>query len=229
MKKQYSKSKPNCKVTFSLPKDAISGAKKVVVVGEFNNWDEANGLPLAAKKDGSFSTIIELATGQSYEFRYLLDDSRWENDWTADAYIPSPFTGIFNSVVSLEIQALVAKAKTPKKTPAKKLAAPKVVAKAPAAKKAPTKKVPAAKKVADKLTMIEGVGPKIAGLLKEDGIDTFAKLSKASQKKLKAVLTAAGPRYKMHNPSSWPKQAGLAAKGEWEVLKKLQEELDGGK
>ncbi|MFK7924086.1 MAG: helix-hairpin-helix domain-containing protein [Bacteroidia bacterium] len=228
MKKQYSKSKPNCKVTFSLPQAAIGQGEKVVVVGEFNNWDEANGLPLAAKKDGSFSTIIELATGQSYEFRYLIDDSRWENDWTADSYVPSPFAGIFNSVVSLEIQPLVEKKKAPKKTPAKKApapktAAPKVVAKTPAAKKAP------AKKVADKLTKIEGIGPKIAGLLKEGGIDTFAKLSKASQKKLKSILDAAGPRYKMHKPGSWPKQAALAAKGDWDALKTLQDELDGGR
>jgi len=212
MKKQYSKTKPSCKVTFSLPKDAVKNATKVVVIGEFNAWSKKQALSLSAKKDGSFATVIELPTGQSFEFRYLIDDSRWENDWTADAYVPSPFHGIFNSVVSLEIQPIVEKKAPAKKTTAKK-----------SAKKTPTKKA------ADKLTMIEGIGPKIAGLLKEDGIDTFAKLAKASQKKLKAVLTAAGPRFKMHNPGSWPKQAGLAAKGEWDKLKKLQDELDGGR
>ncbi|MEL6653060.1 MAG: helix-hairpin-helix domain-containing protein, partial [Bacteroidota bacterium] len=152
------------------------------------------------------------------EFRYLIDDSRWENDWTADAYVPSPFPGIFNSVVSLEIQELKEKKATASKKPAAK--------KAPAKKS--TKKSPAKAK-ADNLTKIEGIGPKIAGLLKEDGIDTFAKLGKASQKKLKAVLDAAGPRFKMHSPSTWPEQAKLAAKGEWDALKKLQDELDGGK
>ncbi|MEL6842058.1 MAG: carbohydrate-binding module family 20 domain-containing protein [Bacteroidota bacterium] len=218
MKKQYSKTKPACKVTFSLPKDAVKGADKVVVIGEFNGWDKKSALPLSEKKDGSYATIIELPTGQSFEFRYLIDDSRWENDWTADAYVPSPFPGIFNSVVSLEIQELKEKKATASKKPAAK--------KAPAKKS--TKKSPAKAK-ADNLTKIEGIGPKIAGLLKEDGIDTFAKLGKASQKKLKAVLDAAGPRFKMHSPSTWPEQAKLAAKGEWDALKKLQDELDGGK
>ncbi|MEL7529731.1 MAG: carbohydrate-binding module family 20 domain-containing protein [Bacteroidota bacterium] len=223
MKKQYSKTKPSCKVTFSLPKDAVKNATKVVVIGEFNSWNKKQALSLTAKKDGSFATVIELPTGQSFEFRYLIDDARWENDWTADAYVPSPFPGIFNSVVSLEMQPL-----EEKKASAKKAAAKKTASKKAPAKKAPAKKA-AVKKAADKLTMIEGIGPKIAGLLKEDGIDTFAKLSKASQKKLKAVLLAAGPRFKMHSPATWPEQAKLAAKGEWDALKKLQDELDGGK
>jgi len=36
-------------------------------------------------------------------------------------------------------------------------------------------------------------------------------------------------RYKMHDPTTWPKQAKLAADGKWDELKKLQDELDGGK
>jgi len=42
-------------------------------------------------------------------------------------------------------------------------------------------------------------------------------------------LTDAGPRYQMHDPTSWPQQSGLAAKGKWEELKTLQDKLDGGK
>ena len=81
----------------------------------------------------------------------------------------------------------------------------------------------------DDLTKIEGVGPKISGLLHDGGIKTFAQLSKSSFSKIKKILVAAGPRYQMHDPTSWPKQAGLAADGKWKELKKLQDKLDGGK
>ena len=81
----------------------------------------------------------------------------------------------------------------------------------------------------DDLTKIEGIGPKISGLLHSGGIPTFRALSNAPVKKIQDILNAAGPRYQMHKPASWPKQAGLAADGKWDVLKKLQDELDGGK
>ena len=91
------------------------------------------------------------------------------------------------------------------------------------------KKAKASKAVKDDLTKIEGIGPKIAGLLNDAGIHTFAALSKASNKKLKDILEAAGSRYRMHDPGSWPRQSKLAAAGKWEELQKLQDELDGGK
>ncbi|MCB9273654.1 MAG: 50S ribosomal protein L27, partial [Lewinellaceae bacterium] len=46
---------------------------------------------------------------------------------------------------------------------------------------------------------------------------------------LQQILEAAGPRYKMHDPATWANQAKLAAKGEWDKLAKLQDELKGGK
>ncbi len=88
----------------------------------------------------------------------------------------------------------------------------------------------AGKKVkADDLKIIEGIGPKIAELLIEGGINTWKGLSEASVDRLKEILDAAGPSYQIHDPSTWPEQAGLAANGEWDVLKKLQDELDGGR
>ena len=42
-------------------------------------------------KDGSFSAKLELDAGREYQFRYLIDGSRWENDWKADKYIPAPY------------------------------------------------------------------------------------------------------------------------------------------
>lgn len=79
------------------------------------------------------------------------------------------------------------------------------------------------------LKVVEGIGPKIEGLLKADGINTWSDLAEASQEKLQAVLDAAGPRYKMAIPRTWPQQAALAAAGDWKALKELQDVLDGGK
>lgn len=194
MKKQYSKTKSTCKVTFSLPAEATSGASSVTLLGDFNEWKEEAGIPLKPQKDGSFKTQVELNTGQRYEFRYLVDGYRWENDYAADTYVPSPFAGVDNGVVELE-------AKPKKATKAKK----------------------------DDLRKIEGIGPKIAGLLKEEGVVTFKDLAATSVEKLKEVLLKAGPRFKMHSPLTWPQQAQLAADGKWEELKKLQDELDGGR
>jgi predicted flap endonuclease-1-like 5' DNA nuclease len=92
----------------------------------------------------------------------------------------------------------------------------------------------AAKEVAasvqpDDLTKIEGIGPKVAQVLNESGILTFAQLAQTDVNKLRAILQKAGPRFKMIVPESWPEQAGLAAKSDWDSLKKLQDELDGGK
>ena len=46
---------------------------------------------------------------------------------------------------------------------------------------------------------------------------------------LKKILNDAGPRFTMHIPDSWPRQAALAANGDWETLEKLQDELQGGR
>jgi predicted flap endonuclease-1-like 5' DNA nuclease len=88
---------------------------------------------------------------------------------------------------------------------------------------------PAKKEAKDDLKKIEGIGPKIATILNENGIVTFADLAGAELEKLKEVLLAAGSRYKMHDPSTWSEQAKLAAAGDWESLEKLQGELSGGR
>jgi len=210
LKKQFSKTKPVCKVTFTLPKEAIMTGNQVLVLGEFNNWDPAKGLAMKATKSG-YSAAVELEAGRDYQFRYLIDNQKWENDWAADSYIPSPY-GVDNSVVTI-----------PSVKVAKKVSTKKVATK----RKVTAKKTTAPK--ADDLKKIEGIGPKIASLLKAGGIVTFADLGKAKQTTLKSILADAGKRYQMHDPKTWPKQAKLAAKGSWDALKKLQDELNGGK
>ncbi len=80
----------------------------------------------------------------------------------------------------------------------------------------------------DDLEIVEGIGPKIAALLKDAGINTFAKLGAASIPTLSAILERAGPRFKLANPGSWAEQSALAAGGKWHELKKLQDELVAG-
>lgn len=81
----------------------------------------------------------------------------------------------------------------------------------------------------DDLKKIEGIGPKINQLLQNAGITTFKKLSTTKIDAIKKILIAAGSRYQMHDPGSWPKQSKLAADGKWDQLKKLQDKLNGGK
>ncbi|MEM9884764.1 MAG: DUF4332 domain-containing protein [Bacteroidota bacterium] len=224
MKKEYLTKKGTYKVTFTLPKEAADGAKEVVLLGDFNNWDR-KGITLA-RENGHYKTSLELDAGR-YEFRYLIDNEKWENDWSADAYVPSPFTGIENSVLTLEAKA---KKASTKKATTKKVAKPKAETKKVAAKKSTTKKASTKKSNAkDDLTKIEGIGPKLAAVLADAGIATFKKLAATKAEKIASILVAANARYRMYNPTTWPAQAQLAADGKWEELKKWQDELNGGK
>ncbi|CAH1002177.1 hypothetical protein LEM8419_03094 [Neolewinella maritima] len=79
------------------------------------------------------------------------------------------------------------------------------------------------------LTVIEGVGPAIAGLLSASGLNSWRALADADQDFVQGILNDAGPNYKVHNPGTWSKQAALAADGNWDELEQLQNELQGGK
>jgi predicted flap endonuclease-1-like 5' DNA nuclease len=80
----------------------------------------------------------------------------------------------------------------------------------------------------DDLKIIEGIGPKIEGILHDSGIKTFAELAAASVSQLeKIVRKDAGIRIAF--PDTWPEQAKLAAAGDWTALETLQDELKGGR
>ncbi len=81
----------------------------------------------------------------------------------------------------------------------------------------------------DDLTIVEGIGPKINELLQNGGIRTFADLANATPARLKTILIEAGPRYKMHDPKTWPKQASLADEGRMDELEALKDRLSGGR
>jgi 1,4-alpha-glucan branching enzyme len=97
LRKQYLKTRPVCKVTFSLPKQIADLVNTAHLVGDFNDWN-VNATPMQRRKNGSFTATLTLRQSNEYQFRYLLDGVRWENDLKADAYVPNPY-GSQNSVV----------------------------------------------------------------------------------------------------------------------------------
>jgi len=96
IKKQYLKSKPICKVTFTVP---AKNAKMVAVVGDFNEWN-TKAAPLKKLKNGTFKGTIDLKTDKSYQFRYLIDET-YTNDKEADSYVWNDFAGAENAVLEL--------------------------------------------------------------------------------------------------------------------------------
>lgn len=207
-------------VTFTVKENEAPSTSNILLLGDFNNWQTNDKSFQMERKNGSYEKTIKLENGKRYEFRYLSEDKGWFNDHAADAYVPSPYAGIDNSVVDLSA------------LPEKKKPVPKSVKKA-TVKKAAVKKAPVKKTVTkpkkDDLKKIEGIGPKIASILTEKGIGSFEKLAGTSVKVLEGILKDAGPRYSMHKPGSWPQQAKLAENGKWDKLKELQAKLDGGK
>lgn len=81
----------------------------------------------------------------------------------------------------------------------------------------------------DDLKIVEGIGPKIEILCHQRGIFTFSDLSNTPVDILKKMLSEAGPRYQMHDPTTWPSQADLAREGRWDELKQWQDKLYKGK
>ena len=96
IKKQFVKSKPVCKVTFSIEaKEATSAA----VVGDFNNWNPKEGA-LSKLKYGTFKGVFDLDKDATYEFKYLID-GEYINETEADSFKWNEFAGAENSVLEV--------------------------------------------------------------------------------------------------------------------------------
>lgn len=86
-------------VTFDLP--AAVEADEITLCGDFNNWSAtASATKLTRAKSGVWRVTIPLQAGHSYGFRYLLDGTHWENDWSADGYVRNSY-GTDDSVVNV--------------------------------------------------------------------------------------------------------------------------------
>lgn len=89
------------KVTFILPAETAGTATTGLVLGEFNNWNEQDGISLEKQQDGSLTAIASLAPGKRYEYRYLLNDGRWVNDNSAIEYVSVAGLSVENCVIDL--------------------------------------------------------------------------------------------------------------------------------
>lgn len=96
VKKQFIKTKPVCKVTFSLE---AKEANVATVVGDFNNWNPENGV-LSKLKNGTFKGIFDLPTENSFEFKYIVDGT-YVNEPAADSFRWNEFAGAENSVLEV--------------------------------------------------------------------------------------------------------------------------------
>ncbi len=129
------------KVTFKLPSEFVANASDGVLVGEFNNWNPAEGVQLQKKEDGSMFAEVALVAGKSYQYRYLLNDGRWVNDNNNTTWSDVYGQPVENCVVNVPVvekkekaapkaavvkkEVAAAKEAAPKKAAAKKVAAPK--------------------------------------------------------------------------------------------------------
>jgi 1,4-alpha-glucan branching enzyme len=129
-------------VTFTLDPDV--NATSASICGDWNGWSSKADV-MEPSPSGGFTLDLDLESGRSYRFRYLLDGHRWENDWAADAYVPNEFGGD-DSMVDLTVvedAPPAKKARAPGKTSA---AATSEVGDGPAKKARAPRKAPAKKK-----------------------------------------------------------------------------------
>jgi large subunit ribosomal protein L27 len=173
--------------------------------------------------------------GRDYTIHAAIDGivtfTKRKNDRTYVSIQPATAAEVLTKVADKKAPAKTA---APKKPAAAETVAPvaEAVVAAPVAEEtAPAAKAPAKKggPKLDDLKIVEGIGPKIEQLLKEGGINTWAELAAADVDRLKEILDAAGPRYQIHNPTTWPAQAKFAADGKFDELKEYQDMLLGGR
>ena len=94
--KQYLKTKPVCKVTFTVPAE---DAKKVAVVGDFNDWNPKTYL-LKKLKNGTFKGTFDLPKENTFEFKYLVD-GEYVSETEADRFQWNDFAGSENPVLEV--------------------------------------------------------------------------------------------------------------------------------
>ncbi len=92
IEKRFLKTRPVCKVTFTLPRAAAPEAETVCIMGEFNDWSR-DATPMKRRANGDLVACVDLEKGRSYRFRYLIDGWKYENDWAADRYESNPYGG----------------------------------------------------------------------------------------------------------------------------------------
>ncbi len=96
IKKQFVKTKPVCKVTFSVE---AKEADKASVIGDFNNWNPEEGA-LNKLKNGTFKGVFNIDKDASYEFKYVIDGT-FVNETESDSFLWNEFAGNENGVLTV--------------------------------------------------------------------------------------------------------------------------------
>ena len=96
LSKTFTPKRTICKVTFSIPAEWAD--EDVKLVGDFNDWSETSDS--LEKKKGKWEITMRLKPNTTYQFKYLIDGEKWENDNAADKYVPNNY-GTEDSVVEI--------------------------------------------------------------------------------------------------------------------------------
>ncbi|WP_114790051.1 isoamylase early set domain-containing protein [Niabella yanshanensis] len=172
------------KITFTLPAEALGNATGAVLLGDFNDWNFDKGISLSVQPDGTLAASVELEAGKSYQYRFLLSDGTWVNDWAAQQYVHDAAFGVENSLIIVPAETIVEKVATIAKkvkaavTPKEATAKPKKEAKAAAPKVKKEKEATVTKKV-----KAEAAAPKEESAKPQKEAKTVAPATK--RKKLK--------------------------------------------
>ena len=83
-----------------IDSQAHLGGHRVLVVGDFNDWDP-EATPMTRLKSGAWKATVDLEVERTYAFRYLIDGCIWENDGEADGYAPTGVDHEENSLVTV--------------------------------------------------------------------------------------------------------------------------------
>ena len=134
-------------ITFSYPAEAMQGATEIYLVGDFNNWNIEEAIKFEYALDGFFRAMTELEEGQTYHYRFLLDNGRWVNDHNAQSYVVIPELYVDNCVITVPFSVIEesgvgskAKATSKKETKPAEESKPKSAAKPKKATDVDTKK-----------------------------------------------------------------------------------------
>lgn len=113
-------------IIFTLPGEALEGATEAVVLGDFNNWTPGHEFELKRQEDGSFKTTVQLEEGKTYQYRFLLNSGRWQNDYNAQDYVPASGLFVDNCVITVPETTAVEVNQTPEAVNKEESPKPKV-------------------------------------------------------------------------------------------------------
>jgi 1,4-alpha-glucan branching enzyme len=81
-----------------LPERLAVDTHTVHIVGEFNDWSMTS--TSMKRVSGKFTKSLLLKVNKAYQFRYLINGARWENDLEADGYVPAE-RNFYNSIINV--------------------------------------------------------------------------------------------------------------------------------